>query len=206
MIKNIIFDFGNVLLNLDENATMDALTSILDSSKCLDLDKMVFFPFEKGLISEEAFFHRLQSRSKIILQGDIYYAAWNAMLLDFPEKRIQMLKALRNQYKIFLLSNTNITHLRKVKRNFEKEIGLLEFDKLLFDKAYFSHEIGMRKPDLEIYQYIVEDMKLIPSECLFIDDKIENTEAAGNFGMHVHHLLPAQEISEIIQDLIKNAN
>ncbi|MBK9726903.1 MAG: HAD family phosphatase [Saprospiraceae bacterium] len=206
MIKNIIFDFGNVLLNLDENATMDALTSILDSSKCLDLDKMVFFPFEKGLISEEAFFHRLQSRSKIILQGDIYYAAWNAMLLDFPEKRIQMLKALRNQYKIFLLSNTNITHLRKVKRNFEKEIGLLEFDKLLFDKAYFSHEIGMRKPDLEIYQYIVEDMKLIPSECLYIDDKIENTVAAGNFGMHVHHLQPAQEISEIIQDLIKNVN
>lgn len=203
MIKNIIFDFGNVLLNLDESATYKALGNILDPLKCGDLNEMVLFPFEKGEISEEAFFNRLQRRSKMVLQPEFYYKAWTAMLLDFPIARENFLSQLKSNYRLFLLSNTNITHLRFVRKKLAQENDIHDFESRFFEKAYYSFEIGMRKPDLEIYRYVIQDSGLNPKETLFIDDKIENVEAAKTEGLNAYHHDPKDEISAILHSLLQ---
>jgi putative hydrolase of the HAD superfamily len=202
MIKNIIFDFGNVLLNLDESATYSALESILDPLKCGDLNEMVLFPFEKGEFSEEAFFNRLQRRSKKVLQIESYYKAWTAMLLDFPRSRGNFLSQLKSNYRLFLLSNTNITHLRFVRKKLALENNILDFETRFFEKAYYSFEIGMRKPDLEIFRYVIQNSALHPKQTLFIDDKIENVEAAKIEGLNAYHHNPEQDISDILYKLL----
>lgn len=202
MLKNIIFDFGNVLLNLDESATYKALGNILDPLKCGDLNEMVLFPFEKGEISEEAFFNRLQRRSKMVLQPEFYYKAWTAMLLDFPIARENFLNQLKSNYRLFLLSNTNITHLRFVRKKLAQENNIHDFESRFFEKAYYSFEIGMRKPDLEIFQFVLQDSNLKASESLFIDDKIENVNGAKQIGMNAYHHNPAEDISDVIFGLL----
>lgn len=202
MIKNIIFDFGNVLLNLDESASYNALNSLLDLSKCEDLYEIVFNPFEKGEISEESFLNRLQRRSKIVNQAEVYIKAWNAMLLDFPSIRVELLRNLKSNYRLFLLSNTNITHIRHVLKRINRENGITDFEDAFFEKAYYSFQLGMRKPDPEIYEFVLQDAGLIANETLFIDDKIENIEAAKKMGIITHHHNPSQEISEILNDIL----
>jgi FMN phosphatase YigB (HAD superfamily) len=206
MIKCLIFDFGNVLLTLDEEKTNLYFQKILDPQRCEDIQEIVFDPFERGEISEEAFFNRLQRRSKEVLLGDYYVDAWNSMLGHFPENRIQSLISYRKKYKILLLSNTNITHLRTVKRRIKRENGIDDFEIKLFDKAYFSHEIHMRKPEERIYKYVLEKENLIPQECLFIDDKIENCESAIQCGIHAYHHNPKDEIFELLENLIDSKN
>ncbi|HOJ89689.1 MAG TPA: HAD family phosphatase [Saprospiraceae bacterium] len=206
MIRNILFDFGNVLLTLDEEKTNNSFREILDPQRCEDIQEIVFDPFERGEISEEAFFNRLQRRSKEVLSGDIYVDIWNSMLGHFPDNRIQSLISLRTKYKILLLSNTNITHIRTVKRRIKRENGLDDFEKKLFDNAYFSHEIHMRKPEERIYKYVLEKENLIPHECLFIDDKIENCDSAMQCGIHAYHHNPKEEIFDLLDNLIDIRN
>ncbi len=198
MIKNIIFDLGNVLLNIDESASYKAIEALLDPSKCVDIYQTVFYPFEKGEISEESFFNRLQRRSVKVDHVEIYCKAWNAMFLDFPPVRLELLIALRQKYRVFLLSNTNITHIRFVRKLLERENQITEFETRFFEKVYYSYEIGMRKPDREIYEFVLKDAALIAEQTLFVDDKIENVEAAKNLGIQAHHHHPSGEISEVI--------
>lgn len=206
MIRNIIFDFGNVLLNLDENATWNRLTDILDSKLCHDIQEQVYDPYERGEISEEAFFNRLQRRSKVVMQGDVYYDAWNAMLGSLPQNRINALIELKKKYKIILLSNTNITHIRYVSKKIKRENNILDFEKDLFDHVYFSHIIKMRKPESRIYQYVIDDAKIIPHETIFIDDKKENTDAALPLGIKSYCHNPSQDIMDIIESIIAAHN
>ena len=201
MLKNIIFDFGNVLVNLDEPATMQALMAVLDPEKIGDFFEMALFPFEKGQISEEAFFNRLQRRSKKVLEGDYYYSAWNQMILDFPENRMQMLRELRSKYRLLLMSNINITHLRHIKRMLQLNQQSPDFE-ILFDKLYLSFECGMRKPELEFFQFILQQEHLIADECLFIDDRQENIDAAIQLGIHTHLHNPADEIANSIHSIL----
>ncbi len=202
MIKNIIFDFGNVLLNLDESATYKALEEFLDPLKSSDLFPSVIFPFDRGEISEEAFFNRLQRRSKIVYHVETYYKAWNAMLLDLPPNRVDLLRHLKKTHRLFLLSNINITHLRFARRKLEKENNIFDFENQFFEKAYYSFEIGMRKPDSEIYQFVLQDSNLSAEESLFIDDKIENVEGAKQAGLNAYHHNPEQDIEDIIFGLL----
>lgn len=204
MVKNIIFDFGNVLLNLDEGLTERKLMALLDPLKSSDLFEMVLYPFERGEISEESFFNRLQRRSVKPLDAALYIEAWNAMLLDFPARRIEMLISLRTNFKVFLLSNTNITHLRQVRRKIERENQLQDFESLLFDKAYYSFEMGLRKPEPLIFQSVLDDAGLVAGECLFIDDKLENVAGARSIGIPVHHHDPQQDIADVLFPLLQS--
>ncbi|NOT37749.1 MAG: HAD family phosphatase [Saprospiraceae bacterium] len=200
-IKNIIFDFGNVLLNIDEQRSFDKLNELLDAEKCKDLDEIVIHPFERGEFSEEAFFNRLQRRSKKVLNGDLYYEAWNAMLQDFPANRIRFLQELRGRFKIFILSNTNITHLRNVKRRIKIDHNIDDFDSY-FDKCYYSHLIHMRKPEKRIYEFVLEDSNIKADETLFIDDKQENLVPAKELGIYTYCHSPSEDISEVFSRII----
>jgi putative hydrolase of the HAD superfamily len=189
MIKTIIFDFGDVFINLDKPATMREMNKYEIeelSESLLDINQQ----YEKGLISSEEFVKSYQSEYSQ-LQENEFKNSWNAILIDFPEYRYQFLKKLsaEKNYQLILLSNTNEIHIDWVKEN----VPFFEDFKACFDAFYLSHEINFRKPDAEIYEYVLEKHDLKPQECLFIDDTRENTEAAKNLGIHTWNIEPTRE-------------
>jgi len=189
MIKTIIFDFGDVFINLDKPATMREMNKYEIeelSESLLDINQR----YEKGLISSTEFVKSYQTEHSQ-LQENQFKNSWNAILIDFPEYRYQFLKKLaaEKNYKLILLSNTNEIHIDWVKEN----VPFFEDFKACFDAFYLSHEINFRKPDAEIYEYVLEQHDLKPKECLFIDDTTENTETAKNLGIHTWNIEPTRE-------------
>lgn len=183
-IKNLIFDLGNVILRLDQAATANAFKA-LGATQFPHLSQhsssKTIVDYETGKISAEDF--RLQVRAAIGLPESVTDAefdqAWNAMLLDFPKGRLELMRTLKKDlgYKVYLLSNTNAIHIEyvdKVCLKDYKEGTLHPF----FDKVYYSHEIGHRKPSKEAFEHILNDQGLKANETLFLDDMLENVEAA----------------------------
>lgn len=189
MIKTLLFDFGDVFINLDKAATQRELKrwEILDASaKLLELNQA----YEKGLLSSEEFVKSFQKEYEHLTEADIT-SSWNAILLDFPEHRLEFIKQLsaENRYQLILLSNTNDIHIDFVKEN----VPFFEEFKNCFDAFYLSQEINMRKPEPSIYNYVLEQHDLRPEEVLFIDDTKENTEAAAALGIHTWNIQPGKE-------------
>ncbi|MDV7390493.1 HAD hydrolase-like protein, partial [Arthrospira platensis SPKY1] len=107
---------------------------------------------EKGEMNEKEFYDSIINASKSCIAPEEIEKIWNAMLLDFPENRINMLLELRKKYKVALLSNTNSIHIRSVLQSFERTYPQLDFEKDLFDQVFLSHEMGDRKPNPSIYR------------------------------------------------------
>ena len=195
MIKNIIFDFGAVLIPIDENKTRDAFNE-LGANEEFENQKETFEKFEKGEISREEFLSDIQPYFFRKIFPPQLAEAWNAMLGDLPAERKYFLKKLKKDYRIFLLSNTNELHMQQVLENTGNE--LFNRFKNQFEGFYLSHEIGFRKPDHEIYQFVLREHTLNASETLFVDDLNENTTAAAALGFHTWNLKPgAEEVTEL---------
>lgn len=180
MIKNIIFDFGDVFINLDKEATYRELYR-LGVEEISEKMIQVYYDYEKGLISTDDFvdyFH-----NEFAIEKEDLVKAWNAILLDFPLKRLDFLKELTasNKYRLFLLSNTNDMHISWIQKDWGMDL-YNEF-KNCFEQFYLSHEIQMRKPNTDIYEFVLEENNLVPSETIFIDDTLENTETAEKLGI-----------------------
>lgn len=195
MIKNIIFDFGDVLINLDKEATFREMTPFGFTEITPELD-MIFKEYEIGRVSTKSFLEFMQTLFPLATQQNLIHA-WSAMLLDFPDKRLKFLERLaaESYYRLFLLSNTNEMHINFIK----KSMGEIRYNyfKRLFKGFYLSHEIGKRKPNLDTYQYVLEENDLLPKETLFIDDTKSNIDAAKKLNIHTWHLKVGQE--DIIQ-------
>ena len=189
MIDTIIFDFGDIFINLDKQATIDGLQRLGLSSWNEDLDRLNI-SFEKGQISRDNFLLGIQKHIPTATIEDIL-AAWNAVLLDFPLHRLEFLQLLSQKYRLFLLSNTDAIHIDY----FEQREGASFYGDFYqcFEKVYFSYEMGMRKPDAEIYHALIRQHELSPKRTLFVDDKKDNTEAAKALGLHVWNLQVGQE-------------
>ena len=189
MIKTIIFDFGDVFLNLDKPATLRELEKHNITNFSESLSK-VNQRYEKGLLNSEEFIRTLKGEYSHLSDSDIT-DSWNAILVDFPEYRLEFLKKLaaERKYKLILLSNTNDIHIDWCKEN----IPFFEEFRNCFDAFYLSQEINQRKPDPSIFKFVLEQHQLIPEEVLFIDDTKENTEAAAKLGIHVWNIDPAGE-------------
>jgi putative hydrolase of the HAD superfamily len=189
MIKTIIFDFGDVFINLDKPATMREMEKYEIESLSEDLLN-INQQYEKGLVSSEEFVKSYQTEHSQ-LQEEHFKNSWNAILIDFPEYRHQFLKKLSQEknYQLILLSNTNEIHIDWVKEN----VSFFEDFKACFDAFYLSYEINFRKPDAEIYEFVLKEHDLKPEECLFIDDTRENTDAAENLGIHTWNIEPTRE-------------
>jgi FMN phosphatase YigB (HAD superfamily) len=189
MINTIIFDFGDIFINLDKQATIDGLQKLGLSQWNSDLDELNQ-QFEMGLITPEDFIHGFQKQIPMASTEEIL-SAWNAVLLDFPLYRLEFLQMLSKKYRLFLLSNTDSIHIE----TFEQKTGSSFYSDFYqcFEKVYFSFEIGIRKPDIEIYNYVLNKHELSPKRTLFIDDKKENTDAAQTLGMHVWNLQVGKE-------------
>jgi len=190
MIKNIIFDFGDVFINLDKEATPKALFK-LGITYVSEETILVFQQYEKGLLSTESFLDFFEKKCKIPSRK--FIDAWNAILLDFPTHRLKFIQDLAKnpKYRLFLLSNTNDLHISWIQENW----GMPLFNSFqnCFEQFYLSHEIKMRKPNSDIYEFVLNENNLIPQETVFIDDTEENTAAAKLLGMQVWNLIPGKD-------------
>jgi putative hydrolase of the HAD superfamily len=189
MIDTIIFDFGDVFINLDKEGTINGLKKLGLTAWNEDLHQLNL-QFEKGQISEETFLQGLQKQVPNASMEEILIA-WKAVLLDFPLRRLEFLQKLSTKYRLFLLSNTDAIHIE----TFEKENGVSFYSDFYqcFEKVYFSFEMGMRKPDTEIFRYVLTNHNLSAKHTLFVDDKKENTDAALSLGIQVWNLQVGEE-------------
>lgn len=200
-IKNIIFDLGRVLLNLDYSLTTAAFQNISTAFVPFDpvysdiRDKGLFEDFEIGVLSPEQFRDGLRTLLKSDAGDEALDKAWNAMLLDFPEKRLRLLERLKKEYRIFLLSNTNEIHLLAVSDIIFRSFGRRDLSHV-FEKEYFSNRIGMRKPDKKIFEFVLSDNKLDPAETFFIDDSPQHITGASTLGIETYLLKIGEDIAD----------
>jgi len=190
MIKNIIFDFGDVFINLDKEATYKELAKLGVTEISEDMMQQ-YYQYEMGLISTDDFIDFFYNKFNISKEKLIY--SWNAILLDFPKHRLDFLKKLAatNDYRLFLLSNTNDMHISWIQNDWGEEL-YNEF-KSYFEQFYLSHEINLRKPNTNIFEFVLSENNLQASETIFIDDTQENTNAAQELGIHVWNNCPKTE-------------
>ena len=189
MINTIIFDFGDIFINLDKQATVEGFRKLGLSEWNEDLNQLNM-QFEKGEITEDDFLLGIQKQIPTASLVEIL-ESWNAILLDFPLYRLEFLQKLSKKYRLFLLSNTDSIHIE----TFEQENGASFYSDFYqcFEKVYFSFEMGMRKPDPAIFTTIMNKYDLSPKRTLFVDDKKVNTDAAASLGLHVWNLEVGKE-------------
>lgn len=203
--KNILFDLGGVLLNIDYNLTSRAFKNIgwenFDDFYSQKNQKELFDNLEIGAIDSIEFVSIIQKTHGHLSKSSII-DAWNAMLLDFPIKRIELLIKLKKNHNIYLLSNTNEIHFEAFTSNLEKEHPTVKLEQL-FHKTYYSHLIGKRKPHIETFEYILTDQKILASDTLFIDDSIQHIEGAKKAGLMTHHLQKDEDITDLFLDIIQ---
>ncbi|WP_448519453.1 HAD family hydrolase [Rhodoflexus sp.] len=197
---NIIFDLGGVILNLDIPRTIRAFSEITgkDFAQWYTQanQKALFDAFEIGKISPEEFRHALRKELGVPLSDAEIDNCWNAMLLDLPAERLQLLKQLKESKRTFLLSNTNAIHKTAFDQIIENQHSITGLGHL-FEQDYYSHLLGMRKPHAEVFHYILETHGLRASETLFIDDSIQHIEGAKKAGLHALHLTAQTDIIHI---------
>ncbi len=203
-IKAIIFDLGGVILNINYQKTIDAfkVLGIQNPNYFYSKTKQsdIFDQIEKGEISEKKFLLNLQKETTGANLKQIENA-WNSMLLDLPKRRINFLKKINKNYSIFLLSNTNAIHISKFKKN----LGITRYNKFynLFEKVYYSHKLGFRKPQTKIFKFVLNENKLSAKEVLFIDDSTQHIESAKKIGIKTYHLKENEEITALFPDIIQ---
>ena len=156
----------------------------------------IFDELETGRISDAEFYDFMLQRGRSNLTKDEVAAAWNAMLIDFRVESLEFLRMLKQTHQLYLLSNTNIIHKEAFDKIFREQTGYESLESF-FIKAYYSHEIGLRKPTEDIFTYVLKDAGLIASETLFIDDLYANIEAAKKIGLKTHLLLPGEKIEQL---------
>jgi glucose-1-phosphatase len=199
-IKNIVFDLGGVLLNIDTGKTNDAFEQlgIKDFKNNYSLHKAdkLFDNLETGHVDEAAFYEGIRSISNSTLSNDAIRTAWNALLLDFREGSLEWMDKNADRFRFFLLSNTNAIHHTAFHKSFTEQTGRKNFDDY-FTRAYYSHQVGLRKPEKEIYVHLLQDAGLDAAETIFIDDLLKNIEAAAALGIKTHHLQPGEYIEDL---------
>lgn len=199
-VKNIIFDFGNVLFDLNLGAFTRELQQKLGDALAPAREKLlqekIFEQYETGGMSTEEFLDKICAASGNALSPQEVENAWNAIFIGMPAHRFDLLLRLRRQYKVFLLSNINDIHERWIDAYMLREHGLEDYHYPYFDGVYFSHLIRLRKPDPEIFEYVLADAELHPHETLFFDDLPENVKAACQTGIRGIWHEPGTEIED----------
>lgn len=189
MINAIIFDFGDIFINLEKEKSIKEFNKLGLNGPNEELIAKNDL-FEKGLISELQF---IESFQKFIPNASLeeIIKAWNSIIGDFPLYRLEFLQMLSTRYRLFLLTNTDSIHINR----FEHKVGMSFYTDFYrcFEKVYYSYEMGMRKPQPEIFSTILNKHDLSPKRTLFVDDKKENTDAAEALGIHVWNLQVGKE-------------
>jgi len=195
---SIIFDFGGVIININYHLSVLAFEKLgfqkFDNWYAQAGQDKLFDNLETGQISENEFYDEVRNISKLQLTNEQIKNAWNALLLDLPIQRIELLKQLSKSHKIFLLSNTNQIHANDFAEKIDGNYGWENF-KSIFNNTYLSHEIKMRKPNADAFEFVLNQNNLVCSKTLFIDDSIQHIEGAKKVGINAYYLNPNEKNS-----------
>jgi putative hydrolase of the HAD superfamily len=205
-IKNIIFDFGGVICDLDIHRTVEkfkefGLPKAGFSGAPEEQDRrfeLLVSTYETGHITSQQFRDVIRNHYQAPPTDAAIDDAWNALLVGIPEPRIRLLESIRNVYRIFLLSNSNEIHFLKYREDFQQQYGYRDFD-ALFENIYFSYRLHLKKPDLAIFTWVLKENKLDPTETLFIDDTLMHVEAARELGITGYHLQEGEELTMLFE-------
>jgi epoxide hydrolase-like predicted phosphatase len=192
--KNIIFDLGGVIIDIDPLKAVEAFASYVYKAGNGDVKQLyekivngtLLMDYEKGNINDEEFRNALNDRLDINLTNEKFDEAFNALLLDYTPERLQLLTELKKSHNIYLLSNTCHIHFEYYNNLLKEKYGYSDL-KDLFDQAFVSFEMGLRKPDTKIYKTVLEQANLKAEESIFIDDSLQNVEAAEMVGIKGYH-------------------
>ena len=203
-IKNIIFDLGDVILNIDVPVASKSFAELSgrEQAEILELfsQNALFRQFETGELDEAGFRNYVR---KILdfsdLSDEAIDTAWNSLLLDLPPERVELLQKLAKNYRLFLLSNTSSIHITQVNKILEASTGVEKLEDL-FETVFLSYEMGLMKPDPKIYQKVLEQAGLEAEETLFLDDNLANIEAASKLGIDTIHVQKPVTILEYLKD------
>jgi len=187
----IFFDYGGVFINIEYQKTVDAL-NLLSNGRATSLYSKhaqieLFSDIEVGKISGSDFIKELANILKIKKTSAIS-DAWCAMLLEIKQERVNFLKEISQKKKVYMLSNINEIHEQCVEKYIAQNFPNFYST---FDKVYFSHKLGLRKPNKEFFEFVLADCKIQASEAFFIDDSIQHVESAASLGIESFHLSPA---------------
>jgi putative hydrolase of the HAD superfamily len=196
-VKNIIFDFGGVIINIDHQRVEQAFYDLGMTNFKEMFNKAtqseLFQKLEIGKIKPDQFRRSIRELTGLQIDDEKFDETWNKIIGDYPPEHIELLKKLRSSYNLYLLSNTNQIHYDFYIGNFRHGFGF-EFSEL-FDGLYWSFKIGKRKPDSVAYLHVIDHNNLAIKETLFIDDSIQNIEAANKLGLQTLFLKPGDEIT-----------
>lgn len=197
-VKTILFDFGGVLIDVDYHKTIDAFKALgiknFEQLYSQADQEHLFDNYETGKISSQYFINQLLSKAGGNITPNKIVNAWNAMLGDIHAENIKAVQKLKELgYNVYLLSNTNDIHIQVAFDRWNK-LALIEADEL-FDKIYLSQEIGLRKPNKEVFEYVLHDISVDPKEVLFIDDSIQHLRTAETLGINTFLLNKIDDLS-----------
>lgn len=199
-ISTIIFDLGGVIIDIDVKKTLSAFSALglqnVHEYFGHGFAASFFSAHEAGKISDEEFLKEIKNLLGGEISDEHVVDAWNALLLRFPPERITLLKELKNRYRLFLYSNTNAIHQEKFSEIYRQKFNG-ELDEL-FEKAYYSHTLGQRKPDRAGFEMIIQENGLDPGHTLFVDDALINVEGAIKAGLKGLYLPPGLFITDIL--------
>ena len=200
-IKNIVFDLGGVLVDLDFKGAINGLQQAGFANVKEQLMAFnqggIFQKFELGEMSADEFRSAIRENSTIELSDEEVDNLWNAMLLEIPREKLELLLDLRGKYMVYLLSNTNSIHWEHVCQYALNYRGFRMKD--YFEKTFLSYEMHLAKPDKAIFEKVLQDANLLPEETLFIDDSEANCKAAEEVGIHAHHYHIGDDLKEIFK-------
>ena len=205
-IETIIFDFGGVILDIDPQLTINEFAKLgftdLEKANSEEFTQLIR-KFERGILTPEVFRKKMKTFLGIDISDHQFDDAWNALLYDIPSERVEIIEQVKENYQIFLLSNSNEIHYDLYVRDLQLRFGYREFADLFHD-AYFSFDVHLSKPDIEIYEFIINQNDLDPKKTLFIDDRKDNIETAQKAGLQTYLLQKPEKVRDIFTDGILN--
>ena len=188
--KNILFDLGGVILDINVQATLKQFYELGFPAELMQFPNSMttdlYFRYETGKLDTEQFRNEIRKTAGVEMTDHAFDEAWNAMLVRFPEERIALLKRLSKRYNLYMLSNTSSLHVKVFEKMYLEVAG--EPMQEVFKKIYYSHEIGWHKPDLEAWEYVLNDAHIKAEETLFLDDNIHNIKASQELGFQAIHI------------------
>lgn len=206
--KNLVFDLGNVIIDIDYQLPIAEFQKLVPADSGLNFSSIVSYStqhkifdlFEKGQITVPQFRNELrQFLKQDVLDSDIDLA-WNSILLTYPKPKFDMLLDLKKRYRTFALSNINELHVDAIDAVARQKFGVSKFADF-FHAAYYSNEVGYRKPEPQVYEILLRAENLKPEETFFVDDKLENIEAARALGIQAYHLAERDKLQHLLTEL-----
>lgn len=202
-IKNILFDLGGVILDINVNATLEAFYNLGFPATLMhypqNMQTDLFFRYETGKLSTDEFRNEIRNITGLDFTDEEFDKAWNAMIVGVPEERAKLLIKLARSYNLYMLSNTSPLHIPVYEKLFEKSAGVSM--SVVFKNRYYSCNIGLHKPDAESFNYVISETGIIPGETLFLDDNVHNIKTAQKLGFRAMHIHERMEMTDIGYDL-----